>query len=126
MQPSYLSLYIRSARSDEEAAHRRPASAEAFAVGEGAPGGPEGAGRTPTAADPAAGLRAGETSRDPWPGKVACPHCGAPAVLVRAEQRSEGHVVVQKHLEGVHCKRPPVKVRPGPCERPTARSRPQR
>jgi hypothetical protein len=58
--------------------------------------------------------RAEETSREPWPGKVACPHCGAPAVLVRAEQRSEGHVVVHEHPDGVHCERPPVKGRPGP------------
>jgi hypothetical protein len=55
-----------------------------------------------------------ETSREPWPGKLPCPHCGAPAVLVRAEQRSEGPVVVHEHPDGVHCERPPAKGRRGP------------
>jgi hypothetical protein len=58
--------------------------------------------------------RAEGTSREPWPGRVPCPHCGAPAVLVRAEQGSEGHVVVHEHPDGVYCERPPVKGRPGP------------
>ncbi len=41
------------------------------------------------------------TSRAPWPGKLPCSHCGAPAVMVRAEQHSEGHVVVHVHPDGV-------------------------
>jgi hypothetical protein len=58
--------------------------------------------------------RAEGTSRAPWPGKLPCPHCGAPAVLVRAELRSEGHVVVHDHPDGVHCERPPARGRRGP------------
>jgi len=58
--------------------------------------------------------RAEGTTREPWPGKLPCPHCGAPAVLVRAEQRSEGHVVVHAHPDGVHCERPPAKGHRGP------------
>jgi hypothetical protein len=58
--------------------------------------------------------RAEGTSREPWPGKVPCPHCGAPTVLVRAEQRSEGHIVVHQHPDGVQCERPPAKERRGP------------
>jgi hypothetical protein len=58
--------------------------------------------------------RAEGTSREPWPGKLPCPHCGAPAVLVTAEQRSEGPIVVHEHPDGVHCERPPAKGRRGP------------
>jgi CRP-like cAMP-binding protein len=58
--------------------------------------------------------RAEGTSREPWPGKLPCPHCGAPAVLVRAELRREGHVVVHDHPDGVHCEPPPAKGRRGP------------
>ncbi len=58
--------------------------------------------------------RAEGTSQAPWPAKLPCPHCGAPAVLVRSELRREGHVVVHDHPDGVHCERPPAKVRRGP------------
>jgi hypothetical protein len=33
--------------------------------------------------------RAEEILGEPWAGKLPCPHCGAPAVLGRAEQRNE-------------------------------------
>ena len=58
--------------------------------------------------------RAEGTSREPWPGKLPCPHCGAPAILVRAEQRGERHVVVHEHPDGVQCERPPAKGRRSP------------
>src|SRR5258708_34585827 len=57
-----FAIYSLHALGRGGAAHRRPVGGrrpwETSAVGEGAPGGPEGAERTPTAAGPAAGLRA--------------------------------------------------------------------
>jgi hypothetical protein len=32
-----------------------------------------------------------------WPGQLPCPHCGAPALMVRAEQRDQGYAVVHDH-----------------------------
>jgi hypothetical protein len=39
----------------------------------------------------------------PWPGKVACPDCGAPVAGLRAEQRQQGHAVVRQHADGKRC-----------------------
>ncbi len=41
-----------------------------------------------------------------WPGRLPCPHCGAPAVCVRAEQRAQGHAQVHDHPDGVRCEGP--------------------
>jgi hypothetical protein len=41
-----------------------------------------------------------------WPGKLPCPHCGAPAANVKAEQRAQGHSVVHQHPDGVRCEAP--------------------
>jgi hypothetical protein len=136
MQPSCLSLYIRSVLSDEEARRIQDQSTAADRgallrwVRELLEDRKERSAllqrlarqlayarrRLRQASNYLDGLlqRAEGTSREPWPGKLPCPHCGAPAVLVRAEQRSEGHVVVHDHPDGVHCERPPAKGRPGP------------
>jgi hypothetical protein len=38
-----------------------------------------------------------------WPGKLPCPHCGAPVAGVKAEQRAQGHSVVHDHPDGTRC-----------------------
>jgi len=48
-------------------------------------------------------LKAQEEVAAPWKGKLPCPHCGAPASGVRAEQRPQGHVVVHDHPDGKTC-----------------------
>ncbi len=57
------------------------------------------------ATDYLAGLlqMAQEEAAAAWPGKLPCPHCGAPSVRVRAEQRPQGHEIVHDHPDGVHC-----------------------
>jgi hypothetical protein len=45
-------------------------------------------------------------SREPWPGKLPCPHCGAPSDQVRAEYRPDDprrHVLVHGHPDGTDC-----------------------
>ena len=45
-------------------------------------------------------------SREPWPGKLPCPICGAPIEQVRAEFRPDdarGHVLVHQHADGTKC-----------------------
>ncbi len=45
-------------------------------------------------------------SREPWGGKLPCPHCGAPAIRVgtRSEPSQPGaHVLVHVHPDGKHC-----------------------
>ena len=47
--------------------------------------------------------KAQEHSHEPWPDKLPCPECGAPAVRVRAEQRFGGersHALVHDHPDG--------------------------
>ena len=52
-------------------------------------------------------LRAAEDeARAAWPGKLACPHCGAPSAVVKAEQRRQGHAIVYDHPDGVRCEDP--------------------
>jgi hypothetical protein len=57
-------------------------------------------------------LRAAEEeARAAWPGQLACPHCGAPSAVVKAEQRRQGHAIVHAHPDGVRCEdrvRPPA------------------
>jgi hypothetical protein len=38
-----------------------------------------------------------------WPGRVACPKCGAPVSAVVADQRQQGHAVVRQHPDGHRC-----------------------
>ncbi len=47
-----------------------------------------------------------DEARAAWPGQLACPHCGAPSAVVKAEQRSQGHAIVHAHPDGVHCEDP--------------------
>jgi len=47
-----------------------------------------------------------EEAKAPWPGRLPCPHCGAPAVVVKAEQRTLGHAIVHAHADGVRCEGP--------------------
>ena len=47
-------------------------------------------------------------ARAAWPGRVPCPHCGAPASGAKAEQRAQGHAVVHTHSNGVRCEGPEV------------------
>jgi hypothetical protein len=45
-------------------------------------------------------------TREPWPQKLLCPHCGAPVDQVRADHRPEDprhHVTVHCHVDGVRC-----------------------
>jgi hypothetical protein len=51
-------------------------------------------------------LEAQEECQAPWPGKQLCPHCGAPAAMVRAELRQQGHAVVHDHPDGQRCEDP--------------------
>jgi hypothetical protein len=52
-------------------------------------------------------LRAAEDeARAAWPGQLACPRCGAPSAVVRAEQRTQGHAIVHAHPDGVRCQDP--------------------
>ncbi len=57
------------------------------------------------AAEYLAGLlqMAQEEAAAAWPGKLPCPHCGAPSVRVRAEQRPQGHEIVHDHPDGIQC-----------------------
>jgi hypothetical protein len=51
------------------------------------------------------------TSREPWPGKLPCPTCGASAEQVRAEFRPDdarGHVLVHQHADGTVCEPKPA------------------
>ncbi len=48
-------------------------------------------------------LKAQEEVQAPWPGKTVCPHCGAPASLVRVELREQGHAIVRDHADRVKC-----------------------
>lgn len=47
--------------------------------------------------------RAEEEASAAWPGKLPCPHCGAPVAGVKAEQRTQGHAVVHAHPDGTRC-----------------------
>ncbi len=83
------------------------------------------------AADYLAGLlrMAQEEAAAAWPGKLPCPHCGAPSVRVRAEQRPQGHEIVHDHPDGVRCvppARPAPEVLPSPASTatPAARRKP--
>lgn len=49
-----------------------------------------------------------------WPGKLSCPHCGAPSVRVGAEQRAQGHAVVHDHSDGTKCEARPATPRRPP------------
>jgi hypothetical protein len=52
-------------------------------------------------------LRAAEDeARAAWPGKLACPRCGAPSAVVKAEQKTQGHAIVHAHPDGVRCEEP--------------------
>ena len=52
-------------------------------------------------------LRAAEEeARAAWPGQLACPSCGAPSTVVKAEQRRQGHAIVHAHPDGVRCENP--------------------
>ena len=52
-------------------------------------------------------LRAAEDeARAAWPGKLACPRCGAPSAVVKAEQRTQGHAIVHAHPDGLRCEEP--------------------
>jgi hypothetical protein len=45
-------------------------------------------------------------TREPWPLKLLCPHCGAPVDQVRADYRPDDpqhHVTVHCHVDGVRC-----------------------
>ena len=49
------------------------------------------------------------TAGTPWPGKVPCPLCGAPADQVVSEYRTQdqqGHVLVHAHADGTRCEAP--------------------
>jgi hypothetical protein len=48
-------------------------------------------------------LKAQNEARSLWPGKLPCPHCGAPVSMVRAEQRAQGHAIVHDHPNGSGC-----------------------
>ena len=48
-------------------------------------------------------LKAQEEVEALWPGKLLCPHCGAPTSLVRAELRQQGHAIVHDHADGKKC-----------------------
>jgi hypothetical protein len=49
-----------------------------------------------------------EEAQTAWPGKLPCPHCGAPIATVKAEQRVQGHAVVHQHPDGQCCEGPPA------------------
>ncbi len=52
-------------------------------------------------------LRAAEEeAKTAWPGQLACPSCGAPSAVVKAEQRKQGHAIVHAHPDGVRCEDP--------------------
>jgi hypothetical protein len=60
-------------------------------------------------------VKAEETARAPWQGRQPCPQCGAAAVLVRGDLRSDGkdgHVVVHHHPDGGRCEVRPKVARP--------------
>jgi hypothetical protein len=48
-------------------------------------------------------LKAQNEAQSLWPGKLPCPHCGAPVSQVRAEQRAQGHAIVHDHPNGRGC-----------------------
>jgi hypothetical protein len=54
------------------------------------------------------GLTAGamKVASEPWPGKLPCPTCGAPVVMVLSmpnETRPGGHELVRRHSDGTLC-----------------------
>jgi hypothetical protein len=47
-----------------------------------------------------------KVAAEPWPGKLPCPRCGAPVVMVLSmpnETRPGGHELVRRHPDGVLC-----------------------
>ena len=54
--------------------------------------------------------KAETAARAPWPSKVPCPKCGAPAERLSADYRpNQGHMLIHTHADGTQCENKPAR-----------------